>query len=925
MRLKKDSNEFPFTEKSLEMYIRKTIVKEVNDLKSQVIDDVSQNKHRNLKKPQSFLNKINDLLKFWHDYGVKAMEDVKSVGVFASPKNGLSYKFVKQFMFGNFDFKSVLLYVDGMVHHITDGKDKYTQQDLEDFYNYTIKTAYGTEYNDIDALLSATEINHKFKIPDEPIDFEPQMIRDYELFNESDYTDLYKSIEGVIDFIGNDRLKVLFQLKKEIKHTLLASYAIKSIFDYIIYSVSFFVVRSYIVSEFIRQFVGDPETESYTESVINANDTIEEFMKKMVIFKLDIEQAYWYGESIFASMDELIARDLDKCRFFELFKTFFEMHNIKYSDEDIDNKKFKIGFSKYFKDSQLFNFICSSCPCKYYEEHPQTEEIYLKLKYLLHTPNLALQRSGQIRHDHRAIFIDNLIKISCVDKDSLPILKKSAVFVYHFAKYMFNNYLKKFMGWANDLDFHKAMKIKPSEVTTELKLLSEINNFLTVFNDELSLIVLRIMQYIENKIYYYENEAKRTGKVYDKTSEPEDHYLHPIGVFDQIYVNGQDVFNESLLMDPQNESLKSAMLYPYYDNLRIYSEYVKSIPEFQNLDYYNEDGWWQPAKWIDSIKAWALKIYNEALGVFTKNKLANNAKWVSDHKDDLLNSEYYKEEDQLEKCQKFKNITDSNDFIKKINYTDFLSEVVKLPEDDNTSFDAWVKKINESTAAQILPKWVLNNFETKGDLVKKLYPYSLFYDISVPEDIVLTTERVNDLMKETLEPRKGQQLREAMQISVAAFNSANFENVKRLGNDFTKTINSNIKSLQEQLSKNPLVKESTKILIEGDNNQSADQKNNPIEQIKETESRNESKEETIKQEPVDNSAKVSSGNEFLNKQISYYTSIQTNIVDPVYKFIESVYEAHYNYIAAVWNGFIRNRAPGKLEKIQKSLEKTLNR
>ena len=72
------------------------------------------------------------------------------------------------------------------------------------------------------------------------------------------------------------------------------------------------------MSEFIRQFVGDPETESYTESVINANDTIDEFMKKMVIFKLDIEQAYWYGESIFASMDELIARDLDKCKFFEL-------------------------------------------------------------------------------------------------------------------------------------------------------------------------------------------------------------------------------------------------------------------------------------------------------------------------------------------------------------------------------------------------------------------------------------------------------------------------------------------------------------------------------------------------------------------------------------------------------------------------------
>ena len=185
MRLKKDNNDFPFTEKSLDSYIRKVIVKEINDLKSQVIDDVSQNHHRNLKKPQSFLNRVHDLLKFWYEYGVKAIENTKTATlVEKNPKVNLSYGFVKPFLFEDFDFKSILLYVDGMFKHIDEAKKKYTQQDLQDFYLYTLKTAYKTDYNDIDSLLNAADIDTNIKIPDEEDTFNPNIIQDYELFKE---------------------------------------------------------------------------------------------------------------------------------------------------------------------------------------------------------------------------------------------------------------------------------------------------------------------------------------------------------------------------------------------------------------------------------------------------------------------------------------------------------------------------------------------------------------------------------------------------------------------------------------------------------------------------------------------------------------------------------------------------------------------
>ena len=473
---KSKKKDFQLTDEGLGEYIFNSIIKDVRDLKSQVIDNIYSNERKALSKPQDFLTKINDFLKFWYNYGKRTADLIESQGVSNKSVDNLKYDYVKKFMFGNYDFKSILLYVDGMIKHIYEEKS-YDKDKLNDFYKYTLKTAYGMDEMNPTSLLTDLEVNDNMEIPSDGPEFDINMLSDYEIFKENDYTDLFKAIEGVVDFIGQNKMKRLFEIKKYLNNKLLTSFAVKSIFDYIEFSLYLYAIRMYVVSRFLSGFVDSGEKpDPFSESVINEDDVVGSFLKRMVIFKLDIVQAHWYGDSIFASMDELNVRSLDKTKFFKLFKTFLDVHAIKYSDKPIMNDAFIKEYSKYFKDSQVFDFFMKqSIP-------DSVDEYYLKLKYLIHVPNMGFCGS-----------------------ESLFDCKKGAVLIYYFMKIFLEQSVKNQLSRINTLACECPCRsmIRPSDVTTVKKLYSEMNNFLSGFYDELSFMCFKVVQYLENKIFYY--------------------------------------------------------------------------------------------------------------------------------------------------------------------------------------------------------------------------------------------------------------------------------------------------------------------------------------------------------------------------------------------------------------------------------------
>ena len=808
---KSKKKDFQLTDEGLGEYIFNSIIKDVRDLKSQVIDNIYSNERKALSKPQDFLTKINDFLKFWYNYGKRTADLIESQGVSNKSVDNLKYDYVKKFMFGNYDFKSILLYVDGMIKHIYEEKS-YDKDKLNDFYKYTLKTAYGMDEMNPTSLLTDLEVNDNMEIPSDGPEFDINMLSDYEIFKENDYTDLFKAIEGVVDFIGQNKMKRLFEIKKYLNNKLLTSFAVKSIFDYIEFSLYLYAIRMYVVSRFLSGFVDRGEKpDPFSESVINEDDVVGSFLKRMVIFKLDIVQAHWYGDSIFASMDELNVRSLDKTKFFKLFKTFLDVHAIKYSDKPIMNDAFIKEYSKYFKDSQVFDFFMKqSIP-------DSIDEYYLKLKYLIHVPNMGLLTSEKPIHNHKTRFFDMLIKMGC-GSESLFDCKKGAVLIYYFMKIFLEQSVKNQLSRINTLACECPCRsmIKPSDVTTVKKLYSEMNNFLSGFYDELSFMCFKVVQYLENKIFYYEHEMKRTGLKKDDTAEPENNLIRPVGQnFDQIYWDDQSVFNENSVF---------VHMYPFYENMQLYYKYLHSLPEFQELGLFTEDFSDDVGNAVDKTKetvqkgfdgfiAWINSLWEKIREWFGNATVQGCFKWVKDHRSEFGNhiTETSCPSFTINNAHLYRRLHSENgtelDFIKKLTdeVKNYLESGQDTKEQDEKTFDEIIK--NYAGPDKPLPLCIETLATSDVDLAKRVVKIALFYD-KTKTTTLFSASKVDETFVDNLEKTlvvnieggeaHAKEVKTYIDICLDNVDTTSYEAMRKLLNDTSTTVKNCIDALKKR-------------------------------------------------------------------------------------------------------------------------------
>ena len=810
---KSKKKDFQLTDEGLGEYIFNSIIKDVRDLKSQVIDNIYSNERKALSKPQDFLTKINDFLKFWYNYGKRTADLIESQGVSNKSVDNLKYDYVKKFMFGNYDFKSILLYVDGMIKHIYEEKS-YDKDKLNDFYKYTLKTAYGMDEMNPTSLLTDLEVNDNMEIPSDGPEFDINMLSDYEIFKENDYTDLFKAIEGVVDFIGQNKMKRLFEIKKYLNNKLLTSFAVKSIFDYIEFSLYLYAIRMYVVSRFLSGFVDSGEKpDPFSESVINEDDVVGSFLKRMVIFKLDIVQAHWYGDSIFASMDELNVRSLDKTKFFKLFKTFLDVHAIKYSDKPIMNDAFIKEYSKYFKDSQVFDFFMKqSIP-------DSVDEYYLKLKYLIHVPNMGLLTSEKPIHNHKTRFFDMLIKMGC-GSESLFDCKKGAVLIYYFMKIFLEQSVKNQLSRINTLACECPCRsmIRPSDVTTVKKLYSEMNNFLSGFYDELSFMCFKVVQYLENKIFYYEHEMKRTGLKKDDTAEPENNLIRPVGQnFDQIYWDDQSVFNENSVF---------VHMYPFYENMQLYYKYLHSLPEFQELDLFTEDFSDDVGNAVDKTKetvqkgfdgfiAWINSLWEKIREWFGNATVQGCFKWVKDHRSEFGNhiTETSCPSFTINNAHLYRKLHNENgtelDFIKNLTneVKNYLESGKDTEEQDKTQFDDIIKKYTGTGTDKPLPPCIETLATSDVALAKRVVKIALFYNREKTQAL-FNNAKVDEAFVDNLEKTlvvnieggeaHAKEVKTYIDICLDNVDTTSYEAMRKLLNDTSTTVKNCIDTLKKR-------------------------------------------------------------------------------------------------------------------------------
>lgn len=721
--MKKSSikNDIPFADDNIGDYLYNNIIKDVNDMKSLIVKDVMNNNHHEVQNNIKFLSKINDFIKFWYNYGAQTMSRIQENGFKNSHDQDVKYSTIKPFMYGKYDFKSVLLYADGMSKMTDDKNEKYTQGDLQSFFKFTIEKAFRTEKTEVNDLISTTLSNIDLAVPEDDSEFDPNIIKDYDLFPESDYTDLYKSIEGVMNFITINKMKNLFEIKKRINNKLLIGFAVKSIFDYIIYSLSFYALRIYVVSKFLNSYINDNEDdgEVVEESALSIFDN--DILKLNISRNEDNEYYNYNNITIFSSMDGTTYRNPDSSSFFKEFEKFLDCNNISVEkDKPVIVDKIHEMFKDIYSDSKMYKYLTDEKAFCTYEVMDNVDEIYLNLKYIFNNMKLGLEVES-----NKIIFFNTLIHNEYDGKETISELRKSSERIYYFSKYFFCR-IRQLINAVNNL-WNQAMNCQhiknPIGYIGYKKKLAECADFLNKFYDEFTAVIHNLMSDIEKKMCDI-NMKKRKDALAQSSIDFDEKE------FDRKLKNKYGISDDEEIKDEYEieDMLENINTYSSFENMMIYREYFKNIPEIKELGYFAEESFGDTLKgWWEKIRKWFMDtIWTPLSNFFTGNGFEKAKKWAQDNRDALRGANW-KNDTVIENVHIYKktiNLKSLQDIAKNLQLS---AENIK----DDVAFDNYLEGlINRYTkvADSALPTDLYNQMKSDKTAVQNKLPYYLFYD-----------------------------------------------------------------------------------------------------------------------------------------------------------------------------------------------------
>ena len=101
---------------------------------------ILRGKSLNVSLVHDYKGYIKDFLKFWEEYGQQCSDVVKTVKC-STQVETIDQQIVKDYLYANYDYASMLPFVDGMIKGATDGTMKKVS-DIEDFFNFTTNKAF---------------------------------------------------------------------------------------------------------------------------------------------------------------------------------------------------------------------------------------------------------------------------------------------------------------------------------------------------------------------------------------------------------------------------------------------------------------------------------------------------------------------------------------------------------------------------------------------------------------------------------------------------------------------------------------------------------------------------------------------------------------------------------------------------------------
>lgn len=575
---------------------------------------------------------------------------------------------IKDFVYGEFDYPSVLQFADGLYMGMSKGEFD-TPTKINDFYHFTARKAFANMPTNPDDLVNEI-YRHDYTVPSS-VNYDLSSYKTIsnwsKLFPFGDRKIIYDAAGKVLNFIYENK-----NVSMGIVDSMMEVHAIISIVDYIAHTLLVYACRIYAIYSFSLQFV---------EENIEVKESVD------IDASVSGEDPRGDISYIFQVTDELIIRDPNKFdEFLNRFYRFIEKTYGRKISKDIEPKNFDIyninKIEKYTKTNRFIKVLKDLHIYKVLEEvlsppmfnTNRIDERKVKLVETLLNPKHAISTKYSARHEFLHIFKG----VYCNYYD-LEDCRDCALDLYVATLVLGRDWLSRVnlvSRGENVYDIHDKM------VTSTESLLSS-------FYSEIMMLIAQRSAYLERVINaHLKKELDEQNKLFQ---------IHtPMDTLRELIDSAPDA---TLCAAPDTTripySLEQIYHLPAFEYFEFCDDLLKTDPIFKELPYFTEavEGNGRISELINKILAMIDGIFTKAKNLFSSNKFKAAQEWVVKHKEKLLMVKFDKTppaKEDVFKALNYKetigtgnvvNIAQFKSFMDSTKIEDAIKDVAKWKED----------------------------------------------------------------------------------------------------------------------------------------------------------------------------------------------------------------------------------------------------
>lgn len=680
----------------------------VSDIKAEIFRKKTLDMGSTDEILKRFPHILNPILKKWEEYAddlTKTFRNIDPRKVSSLKVTTLTGDYMNSIVFAKHDYASVAAFTDGLMRGIAD-KTIRNPGDVETFFRSTVELAYNFDSKSVGDLLE-TYLGDPELNADEMDASDTAMFtvfrNQHGMFMTIDRENLYratiKSLEAFLEWMPEGTVAL--------GDVRIVVSVLNNFFEYIIYSVSAFIVRRYLVGAYlmpIYRAINPQESHGITP--------VAPFEEGVIPGIAGMDREVTCGYAPLRDFNEMDLRDPEKLtELLDMSEGFVQWMGgvIKsWKETTYDLKKNPIVKEYSLMTNPLVKHLVDS---RFIVANARTIVIdHGLIKALMINPNQAL--SGITTPKDDLLHIIRGVDYGTGTKNATSLAIDLTMM------------MKEILIGIKERIYQLAESYEGEFTISTEKMASELNLMYHQIYGELAHAFYRKLRYLE--LIYIRDMTKK------------------VDVLDQMLTVG-DILNGTMtLAVPPTTRMDISMMdqfqIPVFESLQMCDAYLSLLPEFANDAYFSE----AVSDIVNALISFIQGLFNSLASMFNRFKPA--AEWVSRNKEVLDSLTVFTSAKGIE-VLKYRIPSNIDQYVRGLKIESVKSNINKPIDEfkeslyDNPKVYDWFKNDTNGTATIKLTNMVIFGEQTPSE--KKPAPVKLNTDAAIREAL---TEWTNDII-----------------------------------------------------------------------------------------------------------------------------------------------------------------------------------